>query len=69
MSKRYIGDGCYVDFDGYALVLTTEDGISTTNRIVLEPEVYGALVTFVEDLKARARQQCEPEQDGDESRP
>ena len=35
--KVYLGDGAYVDFDGYALVLTTEDGISVTNTVVLEP--------------------------------
>ena len=51
--KRYIGDGVYVDFDGYALVLTTEDGISVTNRIVLEPEVYSGLKGFVASLNAR----------------
>ena len=26
--KSYIGDGVYADFDGYGIVLTTEDGIS-----------------------------------------
>lgn len=51
--KAYIGDGVYVDFDGYALVLTTENGISTTNRIVLEPEVYAALERYVKGLKER----------------
>ena len=50
MSKRYIGDGVYVDFDGYALVLTTEDGLRETNRIVLEPTVYSALARYVERL-------------------
>jgi len=50
MPKVYLGDGCYVDWDGYALVLTTENGISTTNRIVLEREVYAALVHYVEHL-------------------
>lgn len=50
MSKAYLGDGCYVAFDGYALVLTTENGISETNRIVLEPEVYRALMAYVKRL-------------------
>ena len=54
MSKRYIGDGVYVDFDGYALVLTTEDGLRETNRIVLEPTVYSALARYVESLSAQA---------------
>jgi hypothetical protein len=44
--KTYLGDGCYASFDGYAIELTTENGISTTNRICLEPEVYLALVRF-----------------------
>jgi len=48
--KQYLGDGAYIDFDGYALILTTEDGIDETNRIVLEPEVYAALVAYVERL-------------------
>ena len=48
--KRYIGDGVYVDFDGFGLVLTTENGIEVTNTIILEPEVYSALVQYVEHL-------------------
>lgn len=50
MEKRYLGDGAYVEFDGYALVLTTEDGIRATNRVVLEPEVWRALEAFVAEL-------------------
>ena len=54
MSKAYLGDGCYVDFDGFALWLTTEDGISVQNRICLEPEVYQALTEYVARLKTEA---------------
>jgi hypothetical protein len=50
--KRYLGDGAYVAFDGYSLILTAEDGIRATNTIVLEPEVYRELVRFVADLKS-----------------
>lgn len=53
--KAYIGDGVYVDFDGFAIVLTTENGIGATNTIVLEPEVYGSLVRYVEQLKERIK--------------
>ncbi len=49
-AKRYLGDGCYVAFDGYAVVLTTEDGVSVTNRIVIEPAVYQALHAYVRQL-------------------
>jgi ribosomal protein L14 len=52
--KTYLGDGAYVEFDGYALVLTTENGESITNRIVLEPAVYNALREYVEQLKEPA---------------
>lgn len=48
--KRYIGDGVYVDVDGYAVILTTEDGICTTNRIVLEPQVVTSLELYLETL-------------------
>jgi hypothetical protein len=49
--KRYLGDGVYVDFDGFQIVLSTEDGLRTTNTICLEPGVYTALLGYVEMLK------------------
>lgn len=48
--KVYLGDGAYAAFDGYALVLTTEDGIRATNTVVLEPEVYAQLVKYARQL-------------------
>jgi hypothetical protein len=47
--KRYLGDAVYAEItaDG-DVVLTTEDGIRATNRIVLEPEVLAAFATFVD---------------------
>ncbi len=50
--KQYLGDGAYVDFDGYALVLTAENGIEATDRVVLEPAVWRALEDYVARLKA-----------------
>ena len=44
--KQYLGDGVYADFDGYALVLTTENGIDTQNTIVIEPTIMEALLRF-----------------------
>jgi hypothetical protein len=52
--KAYLGDGVYADFDGFAVVLTTEDGISVQNRIVLEPEVIAAFEAYVARLRAPA---------------
>lgn len=48
--RCYLGDGVYIDIEFGSLVLTTEDGISATNRIVLEPEVYRALLQYVARL-------------------
>lgn len=52
MTKRYyLGDAVYVDHDERGLVLTTENGIEATNTIVLEPEVWAALVQYVRPLE------------------
>lgn len=48
--KQYLGDGAYVDFDGFGLVLTAENGITATDRIVLEPPVWRALVRYARAL-------------------
>ena len=49
--KAYLGDAVYVHHDGFGLVLTTEDGYKTTNRIYLEPEVIRALEEYINLLK------------------
>ena len=55
MSKKtYIGDSVYAAFDGYAIVLTTENGMGASNTIVLEPAVYRQLVAFVDALAESA---------------
>lgn len=54
--KRYLGDGVYVDWSMESLVLTTEDGISITNTIYLEPEVWQALQAFVKAELVRTTQ-------------
>lgn len=45
--KEYIGDGIYVEIDEKGIVLTTENGIRITNIIVLEPQVFQALIEYV----------------------
>jgi len=45
--KEYLGDSVYAERDEFdAIVLTTEDGIGVSNRIVLEIEVVEALMKF-----------------------
>lgn len=50
-TRTYIGDGVFVHYDGYALVLTTENGFAATNTIVMEPAVWEALVRYVNHLE------------------
>lgn len=48
--KEYIGDSVYAEFDGYNVILTTENGLpgDPSNKIELEPEVMIELAKFYE---------------------
>lgn len=52
--KQYLGDGVYVEHDGYSFILTTENGICATNTIYLEPVVISALEQYIERLRTPA---------------
>lgn len=52
-TKEYIGDGVYAAFNGFALILTTENGLEVTNTIVLEPNEWAKLTKYVEALPSR----------------
>ena len=54
MKKVYLGDSIYADFDGYAVVLTTENGLpdDPSNRIILEPDILTALNNYWTRLQA-----------------
>ena len=47
--KEYLGDSVYARFDGYGIILTTENGVpgDPSNEIYLEPSVLGSLNQFV----------------------
>lgn len=45
--KDYLGDGAFAHYDGFNVWLTTEDGISETNTVCLEPEVLRAFIAYV----------------------
>lgn len=48
----YLGDGVYAHIDDHdQVVLTTRDGISITNTVVLENEVIRNFLTFLEHVK------------------
>jgi hypothetical protein len=50
--KTYLGDAVWADFDERGLILTTENGISVTNTIVLEPEVLDNLRIYLSRIMA-----------------
>lgn len=58
-NKAYIGDGVYADFDGFNIVLTTENGVEVTNTIFLEPEVFMSLLKYAERLSDYLESACE----------
>lgn len=49
--KNYLGDGVYVTYDGYNIILTTENGISVQDEIFLDPSVVEAFLRYIKDLK------------------
>lgn len=50
MKKEYIGDGVYVEHNQFGLILTTENGIEVTNRIVLDWEYLKHLQDYITRL-------------------
>jgi hypothetical protein len=53
--KKYLGDGVFVDYDGFHVVLTTENGLATTNTIYLDPEVLKAFKDYPADGEVASR--------------
>ena len=53
MTKNYLGDSVYVDFDSFALTLATENGKpdDPSNIIIMEPSVYRAITCYVERIR------------------
>ena len=56
--SQYPGDGVYVVHDGYGMWLTAEDGVSATDAIYIEPNVWESLKQFVRALKNEGEEAC-----------
>ena len=56
MTKEYLGDSVYVQWEYGQLILTTENGDGSSNTIFMEREVYEALVKYVERIKQHDNQ-------------
>lgn len=48
----YLGDGVYVKIVAGMICLTTENGVSTTNEIFLDSDVYAALQRYLKRQNA-----------------
>jgi hypothetical protein len=58
--KSYIGDGVYVIREDFGdLTLTTEDGVRTTNAIILEPDVWTNLKDYAEHTEKERKAEFE----------
>lgn len=65
--KSYLGDGVYIEATAIGRIkLTTENGLSVTNTIYLEPEVLAAFWSFIERIR-HGRVELDPEQVGSRS--
>lgn len=47
---RHIGDGVYVEFDGFGFVLKANSHITPTDTIYLEPAVMRALREYEQEV-------------------
>jgi hypothetical protein len=54
--KIYLGDGTYAAIEYGDLVLTTENGITTTNRVVLDAHGWETLQRWVASLTPTPRE-------------
>ena len=49
-NKVYLGDSVYADFDGYGVILTTENGYGPSNTICMEPEVVNSFINYAKKM-------------------
>jgi hypothetical protein len=64
MQKAYLGDSVYAEFDGWHIVLTTENGYGPSNTIALEPEVLAALNRYDAWVRSKLRREAHGEDEG-----
>jgi hypothetical protein len=60
LKEQYIGDGVYVSFDGYSIVLRTLRDTDCNHYIYLEPAVWSNLKDYVDRLSEIAYQDTDP---------
>jgi hypothetical protein len=61
--KQYLGDSVYADWDGYHVVLTTENGMEVSNTICLDVSVLREFHNYI--LWLRAKTDSVPPREGE----
>jgi hypothetical protein len=53
MFEDYLGDGLYVGFDGYQVILAANDKVTghPTDKVYLEPNVIRSFMNYIARLK------------------
>ena len=46
VGREYLGDGLYVEYNGWDIALIASDGIRDTNIVYLEPSVFDSLLEY-----------------------
>jgi len=55
--QEYLGDGAYVEYDGFQVRLYTSNGIEVTNEVYLEPAVLSHFLAWIAKLQEYIRVQ------------
>lgn len=50
ISGQHIGDGAFIEWNGYAFVIFTDNGLQRTNEVYVEPEAMCRLITYAKAL-------------------
>lgn len=58
-TKVYIGDSVYAELNPHELILTTENGVSISNRIVIEWRYYHDLQMVVAAFRREANERTD----------
>lgn len=65
MTKQYLGDSVYAEYDGYHICLTTENGTGVAdNRIYIEPPVLAELIKYAAEVYKSKKPPSPGEGDG-----
>lgn len=62
--QDYLGDGVYVDFDGYSVILTTR-GAMNPQIIYMEPEVLQSFEHYLKKVEAKIQAEAEASEEND----